>query len=373
MPKMEKESLTQMIGLDRISDTGNIREQGKYGPDENGNFPDDIRELAESIKKSGLLEPVIVKEAGEVDGVKQYELIAGFRRRAAFQCLCAQNLNYNQIEAKIVTGDKLTIQLVENIQRSDLSAIERERAVYQMYENGIKQNEIAAQLSKSKTFVSIHISAYKMRVIADKNGIKTEGIETSTLSELLSIPDTDLPQVIKDLVNFGGTRSAARQLAAAYAEKKNPPLEMGADDPNIALDDGGEGKTEEKTWSPLDIPPDPFMGLPHDTSPEENTEVETEPPPARTPPPLDEPEPEEKPEKEKPAPAKKTESDPWPTRPEVYHAEIDVNIILTGISDYIDGIKKKLPDKGIEALTEAAKIEAANDIIALIHEKLKNA
>jgi hypothetical protein len=282
-------------------------------------------------------------------------LIAGFRRRAAFQCLCAQNLNYNQIEAKIVTGDKLTIQLIENIQRSDLSAIEREKAVYQMYENGIKQNEVAAQLGKSKTFVSIHISAYKMRLLADKQGIKTEGIETSTLSELLSIPDADLPVVIKDLVNFGGTRSAARQLAAAYAEKKNPPFEMDADDLNISMG-GGEG--EEPQAEPE---------LETGDTPEEKTEIETEPPPARTPPPPDEPEPEEKPEKEKPKP------EPLATRPEIYHAEIDVNIILTGIYDYIDGIKKKLPNKGIESLTENAKIEAANDIIALIHERLKNA
>jgi ParB/RepB/Spo0J family partition protein len=358
---MEKENLTQMIGLDRIIDTGNIREQEKYGPDENGNFPDDIRELAESIKKSGLLEPIIVKEAGEVDGVKQYELVAGFRRRAAFQYLCAQNLNYNQIEAKIVTGDKLTIQLIENIQRSDLSAIERERAVYQMSENGIKQNEIAAQLGKSKSFVSIHISAYKMRVLTDKYGIKTEGIETSALSELLSIPDTDLPEVIKDLVNFGGTRSAARQLAAAYAEKKNPPLEMDVNDLNISMD-GGEG--EEPQAEPE---------LETGDTPEEKTEIETEPLPARTPPPPDEMEPEEKLEKEKQALDKKTEPEPFPSRPEIYHAEIDVNIILTCIYDYINGIKKKLPDKGIESLTENAKIEAANDIIALIHERLKNA
>jgi ParB/RepB/Spo0J family partition protein len=364
MPKMEKESLTQMIGLDRITDTGNIREQGKYGPDESGKFPEDIRELAESIKKSGLLEPVIVKEAGEIDGVKQYELVAGFRRRAAFQCLCSENLNYNQIEAKIVTGDKLTIQLIENIQRSDLSAMERERAVYQRFESGVKQNEIAAQLGKSKSFVSIHISAYKMRIIADKNGINTESIETTTLSELLSIPDNDLPVVLKDLVNFGGTRSAAHQIAAAYTEKKNSSLEMGADDLNIDMNSGGEGEKPEPAEPELE----------GGTAPEEKKENKAEPPPpARNPPPVDEPEPEEKPEKEKPAPAKKPEPEPFPTRPEIYHAEIDVNIILTGIYDYIDGIKKKLPDKGIESLTENAKIEAANDIIALIHERLKNA
>jgi ParB/RepB/Spo0J family partition protein len=362
MPKMEKESLTQMIGLDRITDTGNIREQEKYGPDENGNFPEDIRELAESIKKSGLLEPVIVKESGEVDGVKQYELIAGFRRRAAFQCLCAQNLNYNQVEAKIVTGDKLTIQLIENIQRSDLSAIERERAVYQMFKSGIKQNEIAAQLSKSKSFVSIHISAYKMRIIADKNGISTGGVETSTLSELLSIPDTDLPGVLKNLVNFGGTRSAAHQIAAAYAEKKNPPLEMSTDDLNIDMDNGGEGKKPEP----------PALGT--ENMPEERTEIEPEPPSAKNPPPVDgiETKPEEKPEK-KPAPSKKDGTEPVSPYPEIYHAEIDVNIILTAIYDYINGIKKKLPEKGVEASTETVKIEAANDIIALIHERLKNA
>jgi ParB/RepB/Spo0J family partition protein len=359
MPKMEKESLTQMIGLDRITDTGNIRRQGKYGPDRNGNFPDDIRKLAKSIKKSGLLEPVIVKEAGEIDGVKQYELIAGFRRRAAFQCLCAQNLNYNQIEAKIVTGDKLTIQLVENIQRSNLSAIERETAVYQMHENGVKQNEIAAQLGKSKTFVSIHISAYKMRALADKIGIKTERIETSALSELLSVSESDLPEVLIDLVNLGGARSVARRLAAAFAEKKNPPLEIGADELNVGMDGGGGEESQVETE------------LKTGDTPEEKTEIETASPPARTPPSIDEPEPEEKPEKEKPAPAKKPE--PFSTRPEIYHAEIDVNIILTGIYDYIDGIKKKLPDKGVESLTEAAKIEAANDIIALIHERLKNA
>jgi hypothetical protein len=108
-------------------------------------------------------------------------------------------------------------------------------------------------------------------------------------------------------------------------------------------------------------------------TPEEKTEIETEPPPARTPPPPGEPEPEERPEKEKPAPAKKPEPEPFPARPEIYHAEIDVNTILIGIYDYIDGIKRKLPDKGIKSLTENAKIEAANDIIALIHERLKNA
>jgi hypothetical protein len=52
MPKMEVASITQQIGLDRITDTGNIREQEKYGPDEKGNFPEATKELSESIKKT---------------------------------------------------------------------------------------------------------------------------------------------------------------------------------------------------------------------------------------------------------------------------------------------------------------------------------
>jgi hypothetical protein len=205
-----------------------------------------------------------------------------------------------------------------------------------------------------------------MRQIAKKNGIETEGIETSTLSELLSIPQADLPTVLKDLVNFGGTRSAARQLAAAYEKAKNPPLEMGSSDLNTDMGTNSSGEEESQG----DLPGSQAWPEP-EPAPET---IEEDAPPDAPPQGAAAAEPEtESPGNDGPELPPRRPSEPVydPIEPE--HAEIDVNIILTGIYDYIDGIKKKMPDKGIKLLTEAAKINAANDIIALIHERLKNA
>jgi ParB/RepB/Spo0J family partition protein len=350
MPKLEPAGTSRKISLSQIVDTGNIRE----------NYTD-IKELAESIKKNGQLQPVVVKVVEGKNGEEQFELIAGFRRRAAFQYLCDHGDDFKMISATIVTGDKLTLQLVENIQRSDLSARERERAIFQMFESGLKQNEIAARLSKGKSFVSVNLSAYKMRILADKNNIDIKNIETSTLSELLGIPDNDLPELLKELINFGGTRAAARSLARTYQKKKNPPLDT-FDDPNMDMQYPADSSTR--------TPADP-----------ENTEEKTKEGP--------EPEKSEEPPQDKntenpvpeagkpPAPAIKPRRPPLLRKPEQEpiepeHAVIDVNIILTTIHSYIDGIKKKIEEKG-GFLADTAKIDAANDIIALIHERLNNA
>ena len=200
MPKLEPESMTIKISLSQIIDSGNIRDLKKYGPNEKGEYPEDIRELAQSIKTVGQLQPVNVKIAGEVDGIKQYELIAGFRRRAAFQYLCSCGDDFNQINATIATGEKLIIQLVENIQREDLTAPEREAAIFKLADEiGLKQKEIAAQLSKTAAYVSINISAWKMRMAAQSAGVDISRIETSTLSELLSVPDADILNILRDL------------------------------------------------------------------------------------------------------------------------------------------------------------------------------
>jgi ParB family chromosome partitioning protein len=122
------------IGLDQIIDSENIRQ----------NYAD-IEELADSIKKRGQLEPVIVKKADTTDdGTPRYELVAGFRRLKAIQMLNEKGEGFSQIKAEIVTGDRLTIQLIENLQRSDLSSIERERGIYLMTKNGLSQKEVAA-------------------------------------------------------------------------------------------------------------------------------------------------------------------------------------------------------------------------------------
>jgi ParB family chromosome partitioning protein len=147
MPKLEGASISRKISLDDIIDTGNIRENYQG-----------IEELASSIKQNGQLQPIIVKNTEPaMNGSPRFELIAGHRRRQAFQYLKDHGDDFSMIDAVVVTGDKLTIQLIENIQRSDLSSRERERGIYLMLQNGISQKEIAAKLSKSDAYISKHL------------------------------------------------------------------------------------------------------------------------------------------------------------------------------------------------------------------------
>ena len=211
MPKLEPAGLTQKISLSQIIDTGNVREDYH-----------DIAELAQSIKDNGLMQPVVVKRAGTTpDGIQQYELIAGHRRKKAHEYLCAKGDDFNMIDAVVKTGDKLTLQLIENIQRNDLTAAERENGLAEMLSSGVSQKEIAGKLSKSEQWVSKHLAAYKIRQFLNTQKIDTEKYETSTLNLFRTIPEPDLKTLIEKTESTGGTRAAAETVIREYKEKQN--------------------------------------------------------------------------------------------------------------------------------------------------------
>jgi ParB-like chromosome segregation protein Spo0J len=236
------------------------------------------------------------------------------------------------INASIVTGDKLIIQLVENIQREDLSASEREKAIYQLVESGLKQTEIAAQLSKSKSYISVHLSAYKMRLAAKKEGVDLTGVETSSLGELLGISEENLIPVLKELVKLGGTRRDANYLARCFKGKVNPPPKEKPTAPAVPSPKNPE-------------PPPPAQGGDIDPLAAETKKGAPPEKPVMPRPEVKRPEP--KPEK----------SEPF----EVDHRIIDVNVILTVIYDYM------------KETEDLQRIEACKDLIALIHKRLDNA
>ena len=107
-----------------------------------------IKELADSIKEQGILQPIIVKKSS--DG---YELVCGERRlRAAKQC------GMEKVPAiiKDVAEDKLLEwALVENIQREDLNAIEEAQAYMRLIEErDWSQDEIAKKVGKDRSTVA---------------------------------------------------------------------------------------------------------------------------------------------------------------------------------------------------------------------------
>jgi ParB/RepB/Spo0J family partition protein len=348
MPKMEGASIARVISISDLVETGNVRE----------NYSD-IEELAASIKKNGLLEPVLIKTADPAaDGSPRFELIAGHRRVKACRYLTEKGDDFSHINAIIVSGDKLTIQLIENIQRTDLTAQERERGIFLMAENGLSQREVATELSKDEVYVSRNIAAYKLRKIAEENEIDTSALETSIFNAIRTAKEKDVPMLVQYIINGGGTMNAARAIMKDYR----------GDKPKTETPEAPQGDPAERPeFDPSTIPPDPFTGSPHGTSPEET------PPEAAAGIDPDLPPPPE--EEKKPAVKLRPPSAPVERVP-VEHRQVDVHDIFDEIYTYLTALETRIKELGPDA--EQAKIdeikkEAALDIIGLIHKRIDNA
>lgn len=111
---------------------------------------DELQELEESLKASGLLQPITVRRRPGKDG---FELIAGERRLRA-----ATKLGWKEIPAIIKDIDDktiLTLALVENLQRSDLNPIEEGEGYHRLsHEFGLTQQKIAETVGKDRTTIA---------------------------------------------------------------------------------------------------------------------------------------------------------------------------------------------------------------------------
>ncbi len=118
-----------------------------------------LTSLAESIRQYGVLQPLVVSrsEVEKSDGTgleSVYELIAGERRLRA-----SRLAGLKQVPVVIRQGEsnltKLELAIIENIQREDLNAIDRAKALQKLIDEfGISHAECAAKIGKSREYVS---------------------------------------------------------------------------------------------------------------------------------------------------------------------------------------------------------------------------
>jgi ParB family transcriptional regulator, chromosome partitioning protein len=116
-----------------------------------------IQELAASIEKHGILQPLVVRQKGP----HQYELIAGERRWRA-----AQKVGLKKVRAVVSDAapeDTLTLALVENLQREDLNPMEEAEAFYRLHNDlGYSQGEIAEAVGKDRTTIANALRLLKL-------------------------------------------------------------------------------------------------------------------------------------------------------------------------------------------------------------------
>lgn len=121
--------------------------------------PGDVRELADSIREKGILEPVLARPVGA-----RYELVIGSRRLAA-----AREVGLKRIPAVVrEMGDEeaVVISLVENLQRRDIEPEEEYDALMELRKLNPKSygsaEQLARALGKSRRYVEDRINAVEV-------------------------------------------------------------------------------------------------------------------------------------------------------------------------------------------------------------------
>jgi ParB family transcriptional regulator, chromosome partitioning protein len=182
-----------------------------------------LRELADSIREHGLIQPLIVTRVSE----DHYALIAGERRWRAAQLAGLETVPV--VIKDVAPQQMLEMALVENVQRSDLNPLEEAAAYKHLSEEfGLTQDQIAQRVGKSRVAV-----ANTMRLLKLPEAIKArlaDGLITEGHARaLLSINDAAvqqrlLSQIVKNGLSVRQTEELVRRLLEDHpATKKSQP------------------------------------------------------------------------------------------------------------------------------------------------------
>ena len=115
-----------------------------------------LQELAQSIRATGIIQPLLVRRRGGL-----FELVAGERRWRAAQM--AGLTRVPAIIRDIPDENLLELALIENIQRQELNAIEEANAYRRLIETlGLTQEEVAQRVGRDRTFITNYLRILKL-------------------------------------------------------------------------------------------------------------------------------------------------------------------------------------------------------------------
>ena len=114
--------------------------------------PEKLKDLTASIKEKGLLEPLLVRTGENNDGETVYELVAGERRWRAAKAAGLETVMV--IKRELTNAQVLEIQVVENMQREDLTPMEEAAGYKMLHEKyNMDWDELAVKIGKSKSYI----------------------------------------------------------------------------------------------------------------------------------------------------------------------------------------------------------------------------
>lgn len=168
-----------------------------------------IHKLAESIKKKGILQPILVRKRDD-----RYEIIAGERRYQS-----AKLIGMNKVPVILIDADDqeaYEISLIENIQREDLNPIEKAKA-FQSYIEKYKMTheELAERIGISRSEITNILRLLQLPVEIQEE-IKKGNLTYGHARALLSLEDGELQKrlarrIIKEKLSVRDTESLVKR------------------------------------------------------------------------------------------------------------------------------------------------------------------
>jgi len=171
-----------------------------------------LRELADSIARHGLIQPIVVRE--DAENPDTFIVVAGERRWRACTLLGKET-----IAAIITQGNPDEIALIENIQREDLSPLEEAEAFSRMMERyGYTQEELGKVIGKAQSTVSELLLLTKLpQAIKDACQVpEAPTISKSVLIEIARHPNED-----EQLALWEEAKTGQLSVKATREKKKN--------------------------------------------------------------------------------------------------------------------------------------------------------
>lgn len=182
--------------------------------------PEALRELADSIREQGIVQPLIVRDRGD-----HFELIAGERRWRA-----AQLLNLPEVPIILRDADDravLELALIENLQRENLNPIEEAQGYSQLISQfQLTQEDVATKVGKSRAVVANALRLLKLPP-ALQSYIRDGRLSVGHAKVVLGLPtekqqEQAVERVIKEGLNVRQTEGLIAKLQARATGPEKP-------------------------------------------------------------------------------------------------------------------------------------------------------
>ena len=214
-------------------------QRGQYQPRKDMN-PETLKELADSIKVQGIIQPIVVRLISD----NKYEIIAGERRWRASQIAALQEVPV--VIKDIDDRSAMAIALIENIQREDLNALEESEALNRLIDEfDMTHQQAADAVGKSRATVSNLLRLLDLQ--ADVKTLLAKGmIEMGHARALLALDDHLQIEIANKVVKQGLTVRATEKLIKDLSTEKKVSQKTPLDSDTLRLQEQLTEKTGAK-------------------------------------------------------------------------------------------------------------------------------